>query len=192
MIYQEIRLKQLAAQEPVVEISPPDKLTLLRRLYKNQPTIAEQVLLRWGAADLHSYTDALIEYMRASTSLLLRGSISTLRELQRIHATEFPQHAIHEDAARASSGAALLIQNPDFAIVQERLPHLAERLARHWGMEAFHHTIDDLFKDNRRRVAASFPLDVYTAIGRLSDEHDVQHPHAAKQQNPHWSHNKPR
>ena len=192
MIYQEIRLKQLAAQEPVVEKSPPDKLTLLRRLYKNQPIFAEQVLLRWGSADLHPYSETMIEYVRASTSLLLRGSINTLMELQRMHAAEFPQYAIGEDATQAPKGAPLLIQNPDFATVQERLPHLAERLARHWGMESFHQTIDDLFKDNRRRIAPGFPLDVYTAIGRLSEQHDVQHPHAVKQKHHHGSHNKPR
>ncbi len=192
MIYQEIRLKQLAAQEPVVEQSPSDKLTLLRRLYKNQPVLAEQVLLRWGKPDLHAYTDVMIEYVRASTSLLLRGSINTLMELQRIHAAEFPQHATGKDALRVPKRESLLIENPDFATIQERLPHVAERLARHWGMESFHQTIDDLFKDNRRGVASGFPLNVYTAIGRLSEHHDVQHPHAVKQKHHHWSHKKPR
>jgi len=192
MIYQEIRLKQLAAQEPVVDKLAADKLTLLRRLYKNQPVIAEQVLLRWGAADLQIYTDAMIEYARASTSLLLRGSMNTLLALQRVHATEYPQHAMSDDAADGQRGATLLMQNSDFAVVNGRLPHVAERLAKNWGKESFHQYIDDLFKSNRRRVAPGFPLDVYTAIGRLSEQHDAEHPHAAKEKHYHWSQKSPR
>ena len=149
-----------------------DKLALLRKVNERLPSVAEQLIGRWGTPELDSYIEQIIHDAPRSGLGLTPDLIDAMRELRATHLAEFPKFA----AITPEAVAARLADNPDFRLINGRFPHIGAQIVATWGRRAFHWYIDSLFNDKKRLDRKGFPEDVVMAIFRLTQIHDEENP----------------
>ena len=68
----------------------------------------------------------------------------------------------------------------DFALLAERVPHVANNLKTFWGSTYFHEYVDKLMFDTRDGKREGFPNEVAKAIYRIMKNHDELYPTCSK------------
>ena len=69
-----------------------------------------------------------------------------------------------------------LAKDRDFVLVNERFPHIGERIAALWGSAELGLYINELFLDTRGGTRQGFPAEISRALFRLSFRHDQLFP----------------
>lgn len=70
----------------------------------------------------------------------------------------------------------MLNENKFFKIVEEKVPHIAKKIAFLWGEPEFNKFMSNLMNDSRNGSRQGFSPEVSTALFQLMLEHDIQYP----------------
>jgi len=149
-----------------------DKLPLLRQLHQQAPTLAENIIARWGSSDLDGYIAGLLVIPPPAKLRITSESLTALAALREIHSAEFPQFSALTIPAIINQ----LAGNVHFKVINDRLPHIGDHLVANWGHATFYKFLEDLFVDTRGGKRKGFPEEVGLAIFRLSQQHDDAFP----------------
>ncbi len=160
-----------------------DKLTLLRQLHQQLPTLAENIIIRWGGADLDGHIDELLVNASRAKPPLTSDTVAALQVLRDLHIAEFPQFASLTIVAITNQ----LADNSHFKIINDRFRHIGSRVIATWGHATFYQYLEDLFADSRAGQRKGFPEEVGLAIFRLSQQHDETFPKLAAGNTDVWS-----
>ncbi len=68
-------------------------------------------------------------------------------------------------------------KNPFFLVINESFPHIAVKLKEYWGSEKFMSYLNLSMKYAVHVGQKGFPMAVLIALQRLSEKHEVEHPH---------------
>ena len=66
---------------------------------------------------------------------------------------------------------------PEFAVVQELFPRIANKLSLYWGYPEFVTEMLALQQDSSDRPRAGFPMKVLLALQSIEEAHDQEFPH---------------
>lgn len=70
----------------------------------------------------------------------------------------------------------MLSDNTDYIAVNERFPHIGEKLRAYWGTEELPKYMDGLFQDTRDGQRRGFPFDTLMSLQSLADVHRRAYP----------------
>ena len=73
-----------------------------------------------------------------------------------------------------------LNKNSYYKKIQEKMPHIAEKVFLMWGYPELRTYLLSLMNDTRGGTRAGFPYDIAQAILKLMELHDEQYPQYAK------------
>ena len=76
--------------------------------------------------------------------------------------------------------------NAHFKLIQQKMPHIADRLSLFWGSEYFQDIACGLFNDTRDGQRQGFPEEIAKALFELMQEHEKLYPTKPKQQTDIW------
>ncbi|MGB4065096.1 MAG: hypothetical protein WBK19_14825 [Azonexus sp.] len=148
------------------------------------PHIGTKLRALWEQPGIDAYFKVWLNETGGSSCLgFPKDVVAALRELRATHEKSF----VAESAERLFPVATELAGNENFPIVNERFPHIGEKLAVMWGSHVFSGFINGLFHDTRGGARKGFPKEISVALFRLMQEHDRLFPELAYQAQDIWS-----
>lgn len=151
------------------------------------PHIGTKLRALWEQPGIDAYFKVWLNETGGSSCLgFPKDVVAALRELRELRATH-EKSFVAESAQRLFPVATELAGNENFPIVNERFPHIGEKLAVMWGSHVFSGFINGLFHDIRGGARKGFPKEISVALFRLMQEHDRLFPELAYQAQDIWS-----
>ena len=81
----------------------------------------------------------------------------------------------------------MITKNEDFTVINERFPHIGEKIAGQWGGYGLSPYINHLLTDTRNGTRQGFPKEVAIGLFRLLQLHDERYPQWAMKVTDIWS-----
>ena len=70
----------------------------------------------------------------------------------------------------------MLTKNPQFKLINERYPHISEKIKSLWGDKECNIYLNELFNDTRANTRQGFPVEIASALFKLLQEHEFRFP----------------
>ena len=158
-----------------------DKKGLLRWRFRPRDKTDDVDASRQGAGDSKStggdkpripvYRD-----LHAGQPLTQRETVADEPEPAEVTSEDVTQLRRPERPRKGVSAGHELAKDPDFVLLNERFPHIGERIAGLWGSAELALYINELFLDTRGGTRQGFPVEISQALFRLSFRHDQLFP----------------
>lgn len=158
-----------------------------RLINQRYPHIGKRLLELWETEELGDYIDKLLGDTRGGTRAGFPQDVVAMLEALRIAHLRLHPSAPQTPSPTPTSVAAILAENDNFKIVDQRFPHIGKKLAGLWSSHDFSAFINELFQDTRGGTRQGFPKDVSVALFRLMQDHDRLYPDVAYEVQDIWS-----
>ena len=145
-----------------------EHIDALRKIREHDETLAEQMLTLWGS---HSFL-ALIEDLKYSHTQIVHALSAEISTIKQTHHRLFPQLHIHSKQELP----APLANSEEFAKVSQRFPHIGDRLLSRWGTHEYLIYLEGLLRNDSGKKREGFPLEMYSALMKLSSLHAGLYP----------------
>ena len=159
------------------------KIEWFRQVSAVRPDIGERVMISWGRAELPGYFREVLACVQPGKDGWSEALSEVVRALRDLHHQEFPELPASDEAAVAE----MLAANADFRRVNERFPHIGQRILALWGQPPFTAYLQELEHDTRDGKRTGFPPEVLFALFALQETHNREFPALAPKLTDIWT-----
>jgi hypothetical protein len=147
----------------------------MNRNFRSQSKGSAKEDSKTSGSDATSPSRALLHHHRHTGNVLVdTDKNSRSKRLPRKH---IARNSAGTMAGESSTLYLSLLDDEDFKLIDEHLPHIAQQVALLWGTDALEKYIAHLFLDTREGTRTGFPAGISLALFRLQGKHDQKFDH---------------